>query len=58
MIAEYEYFEEHLTGGTNKCDDCDYEGKDYVEPLSGESQLEGEADVLCPKCKSFNYFCI
>ena len=55
---EYEYFEEHLTGGTNKCDDCDYEGKDYVEPLSGESQLEGEADVLCPKCKSFNYFCI
>ena len=37
---EYEYFEEHLTGGTNKCDDCDYEGKDYVEPLSGTTQRE------------------
>jgi Zn finger protein HypA/HybF involved in hydrogenase expression len=56
---EYEYFEEHLSGSTSKCEDCGYVGKDYVEPLSGEgSTLEGEADVLCPKCKSYYYFCI
>jgi hypothetical protein len=56
---EYEYFEEHLSGSTSKCEDCGYVGKDYVEPLSGEgSALEGEADVLCPKCKSYYYFCI
>jgi len=56
---EYEYFEEHLSGATCKCDDCGYVGKDYVEPLSDEgSTLEDEADVLCPKCKSYCYFCI
>jgi Zn finger protein HypA/HybF involved in hydrogenase expression len=56
---EYEYFEEHLSGATSKCDDCGYVGKDYVEPLSDEgSTLEDEADVLCPKCKSYCYFCI
>jgi Zn finger protein HypA/HybF involved in hydrogenase expression len=54
---EYEYFEEHLSGGKNKCDDCGYVGKDYVERLSDYSE-EGEADVLCPKCKSPYYFCI
>jgi hypothetical protein len=80
-IMEYQYFEEHLSGATSKCDDCGYVGKDYVEPLPyGDSTLEDEADedstledeadeddegdegdeadVLCPKCKSYNYFCI
>lgn len=42
-----------------RCDDCEYVGRDWCEPIDGSNRdLEDEAEVLCPKCQSWLYWCI
>jgi hypothetical protein len=59
---EYEYIEIDANDPEYplcQCDDCGYVGRDWSEPSDGSNRmLEDEADVLCPKCHSWMYFCI